>query len=324
MSYVCADLCAGAGGTALGLELAGFEPGVLVELDGDCCETLKQNRPGWPVYQDDITTGHLTGTFDPLSGGLPCQPHSRGGRQLGTDDERHLWHAALDIIGAARPRAVMLETASDILGDKFSIEKAGTLRRLAELGYAVQWYAVDCLYFGVSQHRKRAILVAFREAEANMAFRWPDWAPQAPPTVGKLLYARMSARDWTGAAAWRDGAAGWSPTIVGGSQKHGGPDLGPTQSRAAWARLGVDGSGVADGVPGPDGKYQRGVGKIGDADNAGPMLTTECGALIQGFPESWSFSGGKTSRWRQIGNALPPPAARAIGLAIRKALEAVR
>ena len=63
-------------------------------------------------------------------------------------------------------------------------------------------------------------------------------------------------------------------------------------------------------------------GKIGDADEGGPMLTTGMGAALQGFPEDWSFHGGKTSRWRQIGNAFPPPAARAVGTSVRAALGA--
>jgi DNA (cytosine-5)-methyltransferase 1 len=322
MSYVCAELCAGAGGAAIGLEQAGFEPGVLVEIDADAVQTLRLNRPGWQVVQGDVADGHLLGEFDLLSAGLPCTPHSRAGKQAGEDDERHLWHAADRIVTEARPRAVMFETASDILGEKFAIERLATATGLRTLGYTVFWETIDALWYGVSQHRRRAILVAFREPVAATAFRWPAAMPEAPPTVGQLLYPRMAANGWPGADAWRDGAAGWSPTIVGGSTKHGGPDLGPTQSRTAWARLGVDGSGVADGVPGPDGKYQRGVGKIGDADEAGPMLTTGMGAALQGFPEDWSFHGGKTSRWRQIGNAFPPPAARAVGTSVRAALGA--
>ena len=321
MAVIAAELCSGAGGAALGLEQAGFTHSALVEIDADCCATLRLNRPHWPVVQGDVAGGHLTGDpVDLLSAGLPCTPHTRGGQQLGETDERHLWHAALDIIGAAMPRAVLLETADAILGEKFSVERAGTLGRLARLGYTVRWEVIDALWYGVPQHRKRAILVAFREAEAAAAFAWPSPVPDPPPTVGELLHEQMSAGDWPGADAWRDKAAGWAPVIVGGSQKHGGPDLGPTQTRRAWARLGVDGSGVADGVPGPDGKYQRGTGKIGDADADGPMLTTEMGAALQGFPPGWVFSGGKTSRWRQTGNALPPPAARAIGMQIRSAL----
>jgi DNA (cytosine-5)-methyltransferase 1 len=53
-----------------------------------------------------------------------------------------------------------------------------------------------------------------------------------------------------------------------------------------------------------------------------PKLTTRMVARIQGFPDSWEFSGRKTAAYRQVGNAFPPPVARALGEAIRRALEA--
>lgn len=78
--------------------------------------------------------------------------------------------------------------------------------------------------------------------------------------------------------------------------------------------------GIADGPPGPDGKYQRGAGKIFDAGDGGPMLTVGMAAVIQGFPAEWQFSGAKTAAYRQVGNAFPPPAAEAVGREIATAL----
>jgi DNA (cytosine-5)-methyltransferase 1 len=98
---------------------------------------------------------------------------------------------------------------------------------------------------------------------------------------------------------------------VGGSKKHGGPDLGPTRAREAWKLLGVNGLGVAYDPPGPDFPPEH-----------RPKLTTRMVARIQGFPDSWEFSGRKTAAYRQVGNAFPPPVARALGEAIRRALEA--
>jgi DNA (cytosine-5)-methyltransferase 1 len=98
---------------------------------------------------------------------------------------------------------------------------------------------------------------------------------------------------------------------VGGSKKHGGADLGPTRAKRAWAQLGVDAMGVADQPPGPDDEYP-----------VGPKLTAEMVSLIQGWrPEwNWEFEGRKTSRYRQIGNAFPPPVAEAVGRSIKAAL----
>jgi DNA (cytosine-5)-methyltransferase 1 len=110
-----------------------------------------------------------------------------------------------------------------------------------------------------------------------------------------------------------------APTIVGGSKKHGGADLGPTRAKRAWALLGVDAMGVNDAAP-PKG-WKRGRDARGNLV-PGPKLTTEMVARIQGWddPTEWTFTGRKTTRYRQIGNAFPPPVAEAVGRSIARAL----
>ncbi len=314
------ELCAGAGGTAIGLEQAGFRPGALVEIDAWCCRTLLASRPDWQVFESSIERVDGTwvaGQVDLLSAGLPCTPHSRGGRQLGEADERHLWATALRITAEAAPRAVMLETADAILAPRFDAERATTLARLHTLGYRTWWQVIDASRYGVPQRRRQAVLVGLRDPEAAAAFRFTR---AAPPTVGDTLWPLVAARGWPGADAWRAGAQDAAPTVVGGSKKHGGPDPGPSQTKAAFRRLGINPMGIADEAPGPDGKYQRGAGKVFDAGEAGPMLTVRMGARLQGFPDDWQFSGGKGAQWGQVGNAFPPPVARVLGLAIAAAL----
>jgi DNA (cytosine-5)-methyltransferase 1 len=135
--------------------------------------------------------------------------------------------------------------------------------------------------------------------------------PQPPPTVGQTLADLMSSGGWPGAADWAARADRIAPTIVGGSKKHGGPDLGPTRARAAWRALGVDGLGIAADPPGPEFP----AGQL-------PKLTVRMVARLQGFPDTWEFSGRKTAAYRQVGNAFPPPVARALGVAIAAALAA--
>src|SRR5262245_39784196 len=89
------------------------------------------------------------------------------------------------------------------------------------------------------------------------------------PTVGQPLFDLMGAKGWEGAHRWRDVANKVAPTIVGGSKKHGGPDLGPTRARKAWAELEVDGRTIADDVPD---RTFKGV----------PRLTTRMVARLQG------------------------------------------
>ena len=117
------ELCAGAGGQALGLETAGFHHAALVEIDKHCCNTLRHNRPNWNVIEDDIVkfkqqADQFKG-IDLLAGGLPCPPFSKAGKQLGEKDERNLFNDAIEIIDAARPRAVMIENVRGFLDAVF-------------------------------------------------------------------------------------------------------------------------------------------------------------------------------------------------------------
>ncbi|NQV44870.1 MAG: DNA cytosine methyltransferase, partial [Rhodospirillales bacterium] len=117
------EICAGAGGQALGLEKAGFTHTALVEIDEHCCNTLRHNRPAWNVIEEDIRifkerAGDYKG-LDLLAGGLPCPPFSIAGKQLGERDERNLFNDAIDIVDAARPRAVMIENVRGFLDAVF-------------------------------------------------------------------------------------------------------------------------------------------------------------------------------------------------------------
>jgi DNA (cytosine-5)-methyltransferase 1 len=117
MGLTSLELCAGAGGQAVGLETAGFEHRALVENDPDCCETLRLNRPFWQVVEADIQNfkaGAHEGV-DLLAGGLPCPPFSIAGKKLGAKDERNLFPAALRIIEQTKPRAVMIENVRGFL-----------------------------------------------------------------------------------------------------------------------------------------------------------------------------------------------------------------
>jgi DNA (cytosine-5)-methyltransferase 1 len=321
------EICAGAGGQALGLEQAGFEHALAVELDPAACTTLRANRPGWKVAEGDVADAGLWRPADYrgvalLAGGVPCPPFTVAGRQLGANDERDLYAWAVELCGIIRPRALLLENVRGLSTNRFSAYRQHVLDRLRELGYVPGWRLLHAADFCVPQLRPRTVLVALRAEDAPW-FRWPtgtgaghdavggDRAAVGPPTVGETLADLMAARGWRGAADWAARANKIAPTIVGGSKKHGGADLGPTRAKRAWAALGVDGLGIADLAPGPDAPR-----------TLVPRLTCEMVARLQGWRDEWEwrFSGLKTARYRQIGNAFPPPVAAAVGTAIRLAL----
>ena len=310
------EICAGAGGQALGLERAGFEHALAVELDSSACGTLRANRPAWKVAEGDVADRDLWRPEDYrgvalLAGGVPCPPFTVAGRQLGATDERDLFAWAVELCGIIRPRALLLENVRGLSTSRFSAYRQHVLDRLRDLGYVPGWRLLHASDFGVPQLRPRFVLVAVHSQDAPW-FRWPAPSPRPPATVGETLGDLMAARGWPGAAAWARRADRIAPTIVGGSKKHGGADLGPTRAKRAWAELGVDGIGVADSAPGPD-----------DPAALRPRLTCEMVARLQGWQDDWGwrFSGRKTARYRQIGNAFPPPVAVALGSAIRGALE---
>ena len=303
------EICAGAGGQSVGLEMAGFGHSLAVEIDHDASDTLRLNRPDWAVHEGDVreVDGRAYRGVDLVAGGVPCPPFSIAGKQLGADDERDLFPEALRLVREARPAAVLLENVKGLASVRFAPYRQSILDTLDALGYDADWRLFNSSQFGVSQLRPRFILVAMRRRHFKK-FEWPA-AQVTPPTVGQILFEPMASGGWPGAAQWARGANGIAPTIVGGSRKHGGADLGPTRAKAAWLSLGVDGKGIANEVPNEDTPLDH-----------IPRLTNPMAALVQGFPADWNFSGRKTSVYRQIGNAFPPPVAAAIGGSIARAL----
>ncbi|HVP52278.1 MAG TPA: DNA cytosine methyltransferase [Terriglobales bacterium] len=309
MTLQVLEICAGGGGQATGLEAAGFDLAAAVEIDAKACDTLRTNRPNWKVIQSSVTEvdGADFRGIDLLAGGVPCPPFSIAGKQLGHEDERDLFPEALRLVQEARPAAILLENVPGFASDRFCVYRRNLIRRFVGLGYEVQWRVLNACWFGVTQLRPRFVLVALKKSLAD-SFVWPEPNGHSPSTVGEVLMDLMSSRHWKGAEKWRRRACGIAPTLVGGSKKHGGPDLGPTRARRQWAALGIDGLGIADEPPGPE-----------RPANFTPRLTVRMAARIQGFSDSWNFSGGKTAAYRQVGNAFPPPVARAVGDAIRSA-----
>jgi DNA (cytosine-5)-methyltransferase 1 len=299
--FTSVEICAGAGGQALGLETAGFEHLALIELEEAACDTLRFNRPEWMVIQGDVreVSGQQWEAVDLISGGVPCPPFSIAGKQHGANDDRDLFPEMLRLVREAEPRGVMIENVRGLLGKRFEEYRCGILDELGDLGYFAEWKLLNASNFGVPQLRPRSILVALKESD-SIFWEWPNESKITAPTVGEVLMESMAANGWRGAKSWAARANDIAPTLVGGSRRHGGPDLGPTRARAAWARLGVDGIGIANELPSPSFK-------------GFPKLTVSQAALIQGFPPDWIIQGKKTAAYRQVGNAFPPPVALAVG-----------
>lgn len=304
------DICTGAGGEALGLENAGFSHAAVVEIEPVACQTLRTNRPSLRVIESDIRAinGLEFRGVDLLAGGVPCPPFTIAGKQLGADDERDLFPEALHLIEQTKPKAVMLENVPGFASAKFASYRNDLIGKLMRLHYEVQWRVLQASDYGVPQLRPRFVLVALRQPYAQRFF-WPI-PRRIIPTVSQAIGDLMAEGGWDGVAQWYARANAIAPTLVGGSKKHGGPDLGPTRARRQWAMLGIDGLGIANQPPGEDFPI-----------DGLPRLTLRMAARLQAFPDTWTFAGGKTAAYRQIGNAFPPLVAQAVGESIMAALK---
>ena len=136
--YRVVEVCAGAGGQSLGLEIAGFEHDLAVELDQNACATLRHNRPHWKVAQGDVASPDVWDPaayagIDLLAGGVPCPPFTVAGKQLGATDERDLFAWAIELCGVIGPRALLLENVRGLSLPRFAAYRQHVLDRLAAL-----------------------------------------------------------------------------------------------------------------------------------------------------------------------------------------------
>ncbi len=189
------DLCAGAGGLALGCAAAGFETVALYERDSRSCATLRHNVArgllSGTVVEADVSRirwQQPSGTLSLLSAGLPCQPFSVAGAHKAIVDERNLFPELFRAIRCLRPLVVLVENVPGLMRPRFkdyfeyilaqlSMPQSSPLRgedwrrhflRLTrelqaedcEPDYFVQWRILNSADFGVPQIRRRLFLVA--------------------------------------------------------------------------------------------------------------------------------------------------------------------
>ena len=164
----------------------------------------------------------------------------------------------------------MLENVRGFLDSGFDEYRDHIFTSIQKLGYVTHIKLLNASDYGVPQLRPRVVIIGIRKDQIG-AFAYPDEQPDNAPTVGDTLRDLMAQNGWEGAKQWASNANRIAPTLVGGSKKHGGPDLGPTRARNAWAELGVDGRGIANEAPAPGFEGM-------------PRLTSRMMARIQGFP----------------------------------------
>lgn len=224
------ELFAGAGGLALGVELAGFESAKIVEWDRWACDTMRENKAkgyplvaDWNVVESDVRAvdwSSITEPIDLVAGGPPCQPFSMGGKARAANDTRDMFPAATEVIRTLRPRAFILENVRGLTREKFAnyfsyiqlrlsmpeivcrpdetwvehvqrLQSEHTSTSSSGLTYRVLPTLVNAADYGVPQQRWRVFLVGFR-SDVDAEWSFPD------PTHSRaaLRHAKATGEYW--------------------------------------------------------------------------------------------------------------------------------
>lgn len=218
------ELCACAGGLALGLERAGFEHVALIEKNKTATATLRVNRPHWNVVEADVRkvdfTQYRDQRIDLLTGGLPCTPFSTVGQKKGQHDKNDLMREGVRAVREIAPKAFMFETVEGFLHSRHADYVAFLLREFSKPGYLTEIHRINAKDYGVAKNRSRVMLVGVRKDLAG-SFRMPRKFSQLNTNIGVVLADLMGANGWTGTDAWpqlmRDPGlpVGYDPRISG-------------------------------------------------------------------------------------------------------------
>lgn len=317
------ELFAGAGGLALGLELAGIKTLEYVEFDKACCETLRANRSEWNIVCDDIHNVDFTAyrdKVDIVSGGFPCQAFSFAGKKLGFEDTRGtLFHEFARCVKEVNPKVFLAENVRGLV----SHDNGRTLRTIIDvlegLGYTTQYQVLNAAYYGVGQKRERIVIIGIRN-DLNIEFTYPKLDEKmttlrqalkdCPPSIGEEYSEkkRKVLELVPPGGCWVDLPEEVAKTYMGKSYYSGGGRRGMAR-RISWDEP------CLTLTCSPSQKQTERC----HPEETRPFNVREY-ARIQSFPDDWKFCGGISDQYKQIGNAVPVEMARRIGVQLKKAI----
>jgi DNA (cytosine-5)-methyltransferase 1 len=344
------SLFSGAGGLDIGLTRAGFTPVLCIEMDKDCCATLRMNGVAESVIESDIRNvsddfirealGPSRQEVDLLAGGPPCPPYSKS-RFYRTEKPRALddpaavtLHEYLRVLAVLRPRAFLLENVPGLAYKVHADALKLILDQASQLGYATQYRILNAADYGVPQIRERLFIVGLRNGDE---FKFPEPTHQKAGSQGELFGARPY---WVTAGEVLhdlDTVENADDTghRAGGKYHDLLKDIPPGENYLHFT--------AERGHPNPQfrwrSRYWSFLLKLSPkqpswtiqarrSNNMGPLhwqnriLRIEEVKRLQTFPDDWSLAGRIESQWRQVGNAVPPLLAQALGLSLRQALAA--
>lgn len=328
-TFTSIELFAGGGGLALGMHKAGFKHLLLNEYDKDACATLQSNMPEWNIVQGDIHDIDFTsyyGKVDFLTGGFPCQAFSYAGKRLGFEETRGtLFFELARAVKEIQPKVFMAENVKGLLehDNGRTIETIKSV--ITELGYTlIEPRVLRSILYNVPQKRERLILIAIRNDIAPFVdFKWPSVCGEirtlrdaffkgklydcdVPKSEGQKYPASKEQvmRLVPEGGDWRDLPDDIAKEYMKGSYHLGGGKTGMAR------RLAMDEASLTLTCA-PAQKQTERCHPI----ETRPLTVREY-ARIQTFPDNWQFCGSLSSKYKQIGNAVPVNLAWAIGRAM--------
>ena len=350
------SLFSGAMGLDLGLEKAGFESRVAVELDTDAVRTIRANRPELPVVDRSITettgeellklAGLRRGEVPLVVGGPPCQAFSVIGRRRGLEDSRgQMVYEFIRIVDEVKPKAFVMENVRGMLSmplrspsDPEATEEESShgsllrdvIKRFEDIGYRVDCFVVNAVNYGAPQQRERVLLVGNR---AGKVVDFP--APTHSNREEDNLPPFSTLRDAIG-----DGFVDPDPSILNFSERKL-RYLAMVPEGGNWRSLPVEvqkeSMGKSWHLKGGRSAYWRRISFAFPSPTVVTMpnhaSTSMChptetraisvgeAAAIQEFPSDWMFQGNTQSKFRQVGHAVPVRLGRVVGEVVAELLD---
>lgn len=345
------DLFAGVGGLSLGFEQAGFHVVLANEYDDEIAAAYRKNHLETKMVVGDITALNLEDTFgvfagkiDVIIGGPPCQGFSQKGQRKTIHDKRNfLFKYYVKVVELVRPRYFVMENVPNLLTAENGYFRKEIVELFNGMGYSLNTGILNAADYGVPQNRRRAVIIGKRDGEAPSLPIKTEQRVTIWDAIGDLAY--LESGEGQEEQQYADlPASDYAKSLRGDmcvlhnhvATKHSKlalerlalippncgkevlPDEHLTKSiySGTWSRMIKDDISVT-------------ITTRFDTPSSGRFthpylnraITVREAARIQSFPDSFVFTGTKSSQMKQVGNAVPPRLANAIATVIKKDME---
>lgn len=331
MSVVGIDLFASAGGLTLGMKQAGVKTIAAVEIETYRVRTFARHTPSAEIINADVQSidfKRFCGKADLVYGGPPCQPFSSGGQQRAQRDERNMIPSFLRALAEVKPSAFLMENVPGLASGERHEYLLSVLDHCRSLGFDVAWSVVHAVEYGLPQKRRRLFVVGMRKHE--FVFPATTHGPGKLPfvTVGDVLPMQQVGEPNASQVFYAKRPDTRPSPYDGHLFNGGGRAIDRTQPcHTILASAGGNKTHFFDDL-GLVPEYHRHLlagGKPRSGSLSGARrLSIEESAAIQTFPQGMVFEGPRSAQYHQVGDAVPPKLAAAIGASLVQQMGCVR